>query len=480
MFYHRTFKVLISLLISALLIGCESKFDPNEVRKSGQRHLEITVALQDDWVNPIALDTLSRRIVGLNWSVYSVPESPNTFEVWPVPNLEISDDRLFQVARMFELDPWVLTATPIYEDPNHTPESEEVGQLPHDDPQWYMGPNGINAYEAWEMFNAIGKKPGEGVLIGLPDTGYFEHPELFHADGTTQLRLDLQRNFYEADKPYDAHDFCNTFCGLTLNKTYKLAYAGHGTTTASMIISPSEKNPETVGYYKAEGAAPYSEVIPIRITPTVLLTPITMSYMAEAINYSVAQGAKVISVSLGGFADDGGALHDTIKAAQEAGVIVVAAAGNGPWGVGLPLIYFVAKPAIYPETIAVCGSNAEEQPWKDSSNGSAVDICAPAENIRRARSGWINLTEHVKDTDQSEGTSMSTALTAGVAALWISYHGYDNLVAFYGGEAQKVPEAFKEILNTVGHRRPDNWNTYRYGSGIIDAAKVLQAPLPEL
>ena len=75
---------------------------------------------------------------------------------------------------------------------------------------------------------------------------------------------------------------------------------------------------------------------------------------------------------------------------------------------------------------------------------------------------------------------MSAALTAGVAALWISYHGWDNLLAYYNNEAAKMPEAFRRILKTDGHRRPQSRNTYRYGKGIVDAAKVLKAPLPEL
>ena len=475
------FSRCIALLLPSLwLVGCGATFDPDKPRASGDRHIKLTVEVQPQWIPTIAMDSLARRIVGLNWNVRAFRDRPGEFEIWPIPAKRVDDARIYQVARMFAEDPWVIDAQPHYQDPGFVPENEQAGRLPHDDPQWYMGPSGINAYEAWQMFAASGKRPGERVLVAQPDTGYFEHPELFRADGTTQLRLDLQRNFYESHTPYDAHDFCNTFCGLTLNKTYKLVYAGHGTTTASMIISPAEKHPDTVGYHRAEGAAPYADLIPIRISPTVLLTPASVSNMAKAIRYATVQGAKVISISMGGFFEDTDEIVSAIRDAHAQGVIIVSTAGNGPWGVGLPLIYLVAKPASYPETIAVCGSNAEEKPWRDSSNGPAVDICAPAENIRRARSGWVNLTEHVQDTDQSEGTSMSAALTASVAALWLSYHGWDALLAHYDNEPARIPQAFRKILQTSGHRRPDHWNTRRYGAGIIDAARVLQAPLPEL
>ena len=160
---------------------------------------------------------------------------------------------------------------------------------------------------------------------------------------------------------------------------------------------------------------------------------------------------------------------------------MVCASSNTPYKLGnLPFITKVPKPASYEETIAVCGSNADQKAWRDTSRGKEVDICAPAEDIRRARAGWVNYREHVNDTDRSEGTSMSSALTAGVAALWISYHGYENLLVHYGNIPSKIPRAFKQILKTYGHRKPDGWDTTLYGAGIIDAVLVLEAPLPEL
>ena len=90
------------------------------------------------------------------------------------------------------------------------------------------------------------------------------------------------------------------------------------------------------------------------------------------------------------------------------------------------------------------------------------------------------MTEHVNDTDRSEGTSMATALTASVAAMWVGYHGYDALLEYYGDMPSKIPEAFRQILHTSGHRRPADWDTDLYGAGIIDAARVLEAELPNI
>lgn len=447
----------------------------------GDPHFEVTMADEDGWNLQIAADSLSRRILGLRWTVK--PKGlfwGSEFEIWPESDNEVSDARLYRLAQMFAQDPWVEKVEPVLENTAFEVPTGDEGRRPIDDPVWYLGPLGINAYGAWELFDELGKRPGEGVMVGLPDTGYLDHPELFRADGSTQLRLDLQRNFSETNNPNDAHDFCDTLCGLTVNKTVKLAYVGHGSTTASLIISPPGRQPGTVGHLHTEGAAQGAEVIPIRVSPSVLMTPAAMTRLAEGIGYAAEQGARVISISMGGVTLSDKELQGAIRKAVEQGIIVVAAAGNAPYNNPTPLLNNVSKPAAYEETIAVCGSNAAQEPWRDTSRGPEVDICAPAEDIRRARAGWFNMTEHVNDTDRGEGTSMSTALVASVAAMWVSYHGFDTLVEHYAGVPAKVPEAFREILHTTGKRTPPNWDTSRFGAGIIDARAVLESPLPKL
>lgn len=447
---------------------------------SGTPHIEITFPGRVGWDSNIAMDTLSRRILGLRWDIKNKGLFSDVYEIWPESGHKVTDARIYRLVEMFKQDPWVTVVKPVYANSNFTSPIGDEGELPIDDPVWYLGPLGINAYEAWEMIEKTGKKPGEGVLVGLPDTGYLDHPELFLPDGSTRLRLDLQKNFSEDSKPNDAHDFCDTLCGLTINKTIKLAYVGHGSTTASLIISPPGKQAGTVGHLHTEGAAQYSEVIPIRVAPSVLMTTPAMHNLARGIRYATQQGAKVISISMGGVSSQDSDLKQAISEATESGVIVLAAAGNAPYGDLSPGLLSVSKPASYEDTIAVGGSNAYGEPWRDTLRGPSVDVCAPAEDIRRARAGWVNMTKHVNDTDRSEGTSMSTALAASVAALWIGYHGYDALVAHYDNVPAKIPAAFRQILRTTGRRQPVGWDTSKFGAGIIDAALVLKAPLPDL
>jgi serine protease len=90
--------------------------------------------------------------------------------------------------------------------------------------------------------------------------------------------------------------------------------------------------------------------------------------------------------------------------------------------------------------------------------------------VRRDPSGRL-----IYDVERGSGTSFATATTAGVAALWVSYHGWSTLARRYG--AENIARVFKTLLQSTC-RTPAGWDTENYGPGIIDAAALLSAPLP--
>ena len=106
-----------------------------------------------------------------------------------------------------------------------------------------------------------------------------------------------------------------------------------------------------------------------------------------------------------------GGVRDAVNAAVADGCIVMAAAGNKwPW---------VAEPANYPTCLAVAATNAKDAKWVDSATADQVDISAPGESV------WV---AYWNDSGQqavhrSSGTSFAVAHVAGVAALWLAYHG---------------------------------------------------------
>jgi serine protease len=320
-----------------------------------------------------------------------------------------------------------------------------------DDPEWSV--KQIRILEAWaRFFPDSDKLPGQGIVLGHPDTGYQAHPEI-----VANLLLDRGRDFLKDDS--DPTDELEKPFGVLI------ANPGHGTGTSSVIISPrGDQTPDDGDMNFVTGVAPGAKLIPIRMTYSVVL--VGMMKLAKSIEYAADQGAHVISISLGGLG--AGRLRSAIHYAQKKGVIIAAAAGNE--------VRFVVWPAAYEEVIAVAACNAKREIWTGSCRGDAVDVTAPGESVWHA--------QPKKDDDGSikfgmvrgSGTSFAVAAVAGIAALWLSHHGREKLIEKYGVE--KIPFLFNQILR--GSCDPvAGWEAGQFGTGLVNAEKVLAAPLPD-
>jgi hypothetical protein len=109
-----------------------------------------------------------------------------------------------------------------------------------------------------------------------------------------------------------------------------------------------------------------------------------------------------------------------------------------------------------------------------------VDISAPGASVWTARVVLGNPPGFV--VSRSDGTSYAVAVLAGVAAMWLAYHGPDRIRRQYG--RANVQNAFLSLLRSHGRRVPPDWISNgwqrRYGVGIVDAVALLQAGLPAL
>jgi thermitase len=320
------------------------------------------------------------------------------------------------------------------------------GDDPATDQNYEWSLERANVPAAWELFGA--RQPGAGVTVGHPDTGYTLHPEL--AD---PARLLVSQGYdYDDDDPDPIDDL----------DADRLDNPGHGTGTASVIVSGRGLAAGSDGPAFVSGVAPYASLIPIRMTESVVL--FSTRGLCRAMDHAVAKGAHVISLSLGGPLPSS-ALRSAVRRAVDAGAIVLAAAGN--------LVRFVVYPAAFDEAIAVAASTIADQPWPGSCHGDAVDITAPGASVWRAlvaRAG-----EGPQTVTRGSGTSFATATMAGVAALWLSYHGWSNLARRYG--TPNIAAVFKSLLQATC-RTPRGWDTAHFGPGIVDARKLLEAALP--
>ncbi|MEA5597985.1 S8/S53 family peptidase [Rivularia sp. UHCC 0363] len=328
--------------------------------------------------------------------------------------------------------------------------SRKQGELQTNDVNWTL--KELKVFQAWERyFPDPNKPPGHGIIIAHPDTGYTTHPEI-----VDNLLLEEGYDFVGSDE--DETD------PLEKSDTELVNNPGHGTSTASVMVSPpgAQANYDNGKY--VTGVAPGAKLVPLRISYSVVL--LSNRNLAQAIEYAADKGFHIVSISLGaGFYNK--RLRSAIVYAQKRGVIIIAASGT--W---VPYVIF---PAAYDEVIAVCGSTIEGKIWWGASRGKKVDVSAPGKGVWYARSVKENGNLKYR-IDQGEGTSFSAPLVAGVAALWLSYHGRDRLIQRYG--AEKIPFIFNQLLRDTCDV-PPNWKPNRYGAGIVNAAKLLDAPLPD-
>lgn len=218
-------------------------------------------------------------------------------------------------------------------------DSRDSAHLPESDsPEWSL--DAIRVREAWrKFFPDAAKPPGHGVLIGHPDTGYQDHPEL---DG--RILGEAGYDFLHEDA--DAHD------DLERPLAEPIPNPGHGTGTASVIVSPGGGRRKYAGNGWVTGVAPGAQIIPLRTSYSVMLT--SAGNLARAIEYAATHGAHVISISMGGLFS--WRLRRAVMFAQKHGVIICAAAGN--------FAPFVGWPAAYDDVIACAASNARGGTWR--------------------------------------------------------------------------------------------------------------------
>jgi serine protease len=283
---------------------------------------------------------------------------------------------------------------------------------------------------------------GVGISIGQPDTGYTIHPNL----GTAGLDLNHDRDVIDGDD--DALD------DLDPNPLWPFPNPGHGTATASVVVGQGTATEGIVGL------AGRSLLVPIRAVESVF--QVFDSDVAKAVAHARQVGCHVVTMSLGGKGFVG--LKGEIQRAVDAGMIVMAAAGN--------YVDIVTAPASYDNCLAVAATGPGDTLWPESSRGTAVDVSMPGACVYVA--GYSDKTPIVR---MANGTSYAVAHLAAAAALWLAHHGRQFLIDKYG--ARFLQAAFLATLRWPGVCVvPPGWDP-GYGVGRVDLPALLNAPLPE-
>ena len=179
-----------------------------------------------------------------------------------------------------------------------------------------------------------------------------------------------------------------------------------------------------------------------------------LSDVIEGIQWATANGIKVANMSLGSTSNVQ-SFHDAVIAAYNAGVTIVAAAGNSGGAVSFP--------AAYPEVIAVSATDINNNLASFSSRGPEIDLAAPGVSILSTYKGTSYAT--------LSGTSMASPHVAGSAALVINspIGAYDvNLNGKW--DPAEVKQKLRDKAVDLGTTGFDNL----FGWGLVNAFSAIQ------
>ncbi|UZX02242.1 S8 family serine peptidase [Arthrobacter sp. CDRTa11] len=187
---------------------------------------------------------------------------------------------------------------------------------------------------------------------------------------------------------------------------------GHGTHVAGIIAATANN---TLG---VAGTCPGCSILDGKVLNDSGIG--SSSGLADGINWAVSNGAKVINMSLG--VRPSRTLESAVNNAWTKGAVLVGAAGNGG---NQTKIY----PGAYPNVIAVGATDNTDAKASFSTYGASwVDVAAPGANVYSTfpNHTFVLGTQNKRSFgyDVGNGTSMSSAIVAGVAALaWSSHPG---------------------------------------------------------
>ncbi|MBD8018247.1 S8 family peptidase [Kaistella pullorum] len=319
------------------------------------------------------------------------------------------------------------------------------------------------------------------IKVGHIDTGFQpDHPAL-----PKNLMKDKSRSFIKGEEGKQAIDVASGT---------KLEQDGHGTATMILLAGGSVGNSHTSDNYSGVvGAAPFAEIISMRISETVAL--IQTSSFVDALEYAISEGCEVISMSMAGAPTK--AWANMVNKAYAAGITVVTAAGNS-WfeGPRKALPKTILYPARWERVIAATGVAYDNLPYvlkariqtKSEGGETMQGNFGPADVMTHALAAytpnvfWATMNDAGKYFRlDGGGTSSATPQVAAAAAIWLTYYRNEinEILKKFPGEKWRKVEMVKNALFASADRHSYPLHKIYLGRGILKADQALTVPPSE-
>jgi hypothetical protein len=319
-------------------------------------------------------------------------------------------------------------------------------------------------------------KPGTHVRVGHIDTGYLEG----HVGLPQNLLKDKAHSFVSGEDEMQAIDIPAS--GMD----------GHGMGTMGILAGNKVPLSSTFNEFEGYiGGAPMAEVVPIRISNSVVIW--NSANFADAIDHALATGCEVVTMSMAGKPSK--KMAKAVNRAYEEGLVIVSAASNC-WYKGIMQVApkCVLWPAAFDRVIAATGATYNHQPYDGDFLLKArinftdyMQGCwGPPSRMKKALAAYTPNTPWASKGNifarSGGGTSSATPQVAAAAALWIAYHREDLEKAGYytPGNKWQIVEAVRKALFESAAKGDifKDWEKY-YGNGILRANKALDVKVPD-
>ena len=273
-----------------------------------------------------------------------------------------------------------------YAEPNHI---YHVLSTPND--TFYKnqyGPQKIQADLAWDIWN-----PTAPVIVAIVDTGIDgTHPDLANKMYRNGSNVILGYNSLTGSTGAASDDF------------------GHGTHCAGIAAAQVNNGAGIAGIagWTGQGTdTTYTKLMPVKVLDSTGSG--SDATVADGITWAANNGAKVISMSLGG-PDFSTTMNTAVQYAWGKGCVIVAAAGNN----GSTSFSY---PGAYTNVISVAATDSTDKLTSFSNYSSWVSVAAPGASIYSTLPTYTTSGGFGTNYGSLSGTSMATPHVAGEAAL---------------------------------------------------------------